>query len=439
VGVSPTDQVEYLAYHDSLTGLANRAAMDAALAEAVAEAGLNGTSVALAYADLNDFKRVNDSLGHDVGDELLRQVARRLRSAVRPGDLLARRGGDEFLVLLRGLAGEAEAIGQRLCDALASPCQLGAAELLVECSVGLSVFPGDADSAATLLAHADAAMYEAKSSGGGVAVYASGTADPLERLALAARLRHAIEREELELHYQPVCRPTGEVLGMEGLVRWRDPVRGLVPPLDFIPVAERTGVIDSLGAWVLEEMCSQGAEWRAEGLEPNIGVNVSPRQLRRPGFAARAAATVARHGISFSRFVFELTESAWSLEASRLLPVLHDMRAHGLNLAIDDFGAGYSSLWRLRELPVQIIKVDRAFLNGVAADPQACAVYAAILQLAETVGCDVVAEGVETADQVAFLAARGCTFHQGFHYSRPLPGPDATALLRERIAPDRRS
>jgi diguanylate cyclase (GGDEF)-like protein len=428
--------VEYLAYHDSLTGLANRAAMDAALAEAVNEAGLSGCGVALAYVDLNDFKRVNDSLGHDAGDELLRQVAARLRAAVRPEDLLARRGGDEFLVLLQGDV-EPETVGQRLIDALTAPFPLGAAELLVECSVGVSVLGADADSAAALVAHADAAMYDAKSGGAGVTVYGAHTEDPLERLALAARLRRAIERGELELHYQPVCRASdGGVLGAEPLVRWRDPERGLIPPLEFIPVAERTGVIDALGDWVLEAACAQGAAWAADGLRPRLGVNVSPRQLRRAGFAQRTAATVARYGLD--SFVLELTESAWSLEASRLLPVLHELRAAGFTLAIDDFGAGYSSLWRLRELPVHVIKVDRAFLTDVPADPQACAVYGAILQLAETVGCDVVAEGVETAEQAAFLRERGCAILQGYHFSRPLPAAEAGALLRERLIPERR-
>jgi diguanylate cyclase (GGDEF)-like protein len=410
--------------------------MDAALAEAVNEAALSGRGVALAYVDLNDFKRVNDSLGHDVGDELLRQVAERLRAAVRPDDLLARRGGDEFLVLLQGDV-EPETVGQRLSDALTAPFALGAAELLVECSVGVSVLGADADSAAALVAHADAAMYDAKSGGAGVTVYDADTEDPLERLALAARLRRAIERGELELHYQPVCRASdGGVLGLEPLVRWRDPERGLVPPLEFIPVAERTGVIDALGDWVLAAACIQGAAWAAEGLRPHLGVNVSPRQLRRPGFAARAAATVAHHGLD--TFVLELTESAWSLEASRLLPVLRELRAAGFTLAIDDFGAGYSSLWRLRELPVQVIKVDRAFLADVPGDAQGCAVYAAILALADTVGCDVVAEGVETAEQAAFLREQGCAILQGYHFSRPLPADEAGALLRERLIPERR-
>jgi EAL domain-containing protein (putative c-di-GMP-specific phosphodiesterase class I) len=374
---------------------------------------------------------------------LLREVAARLRRAVRPGDLLARRGGDEFLVLLRGLpllaAAEAEVVGQRVCDLLAMPFTLGAAELLVDASSGVSVFPGDADGPGSLVEHADAAMYEAKSGGGGVAVYGAETADPLERLALAARLRRAIERDELELHYQPICRASDSVImGVESLVRCRDPERGLIPPAGFIPVAERTGVVDALGDWVLEETCRQTAEWQAAGLAPNTGINISPRQLRRSGFPGRVEAMVAEYGIDRSRFVLELTESAWSLEASRLLPVLHDLRARGFALAIDDFGAGYSSLWRLRELPVQIIKVDRAFLTGVPGDPDACAIYSAIMQLADTVHCDVVAEGVETAEHLEYLNELGCRIAQGFHLGRPLPAAEATATLLGGLAPERR-
>jgi EAL domain-containing protein (putative c-di-GMP-specific phosphodiesterase class I) len=283
-------------------------------------------------------------------------------------------------------------------------------------------------------------MYEAKSSGGGVAVYGANTADPLERLALAARLRRAIERDELELHYQPICRSSdGAIMGVESLVRWRDPERGLIPPGDFIPVAERTGVVDALGDWVMEETCRQTAEWQAAGMLPNTGVNVSPRQLRRSGFPGRVEAMVAEYGIDRSRFVLELTESAWSLEASRVMPVLHDLRARGFPLAIDDFGAGYSSLWRLRELPVQIIKVDRAFLTGVPEDPEACAIYSAIMQLADTVHCDVVAEGVETAAHLSFLSALGCRIVQGFHLGRPMPAAEATAVLAEGLAPERRA
>jgi diguanylate cyclase (GGDEF)-like protein len=437
-------EMAFLAYHDPLTGLANRAALEIALDEAIAEARLAGTVVALAFADLNEFKRVNDSLGHDVGDELLCQVAARLRTAVRPGDLVVRQGGDEFLVLVRDLPvasrEHAEAVGQRIADAMHAPFALGAAELLVDASVGVSLFPADAETAETLRKHADAAMYEAKAAGGGVHVYGLGTADPLARLELAARLRHGIERGELELHHQPILRLADEtVMGVESLVRWRDPMRGLVPPGEFIGVAERTGVIDPLGDWVLRDVCRQAAEWAELGLMPNVGFNVSPRQLRRADVARRFAEIVKAHGIDPSRFVLEITESAWSLEASRLLPVLSELRAVGFALAIDDFGAGYSSLWRLRELPVQIIKVDRAFLRGVPADEQGRSVYSAILQLADACGCDVVAEGVEQADQAAFLIESGCRIAQGYHFSRPVPGPEMTALLQESIAADRRA
>jgi diguanylate cyclase (GGDEF)-like protein len=425
-------------------GLTTRPALEEALADAVAAARISGTAVALAYADVNDFRRVNDSLGTELGEELLCQVSARLRGAVRPVDLVAREGGEGFLVLVRGLPIEArvhaEAVGQRIADAMHAPFALGAAELLLDASVGISIFPHDAETPETLRKHADAAMYEARAAGGGVHIYGVGTADPLEQLELAARLRRAIERGELELHHQPILRLADEgVMGVESLVRWRDPARGgLVPPADFIPVAERTGVIDALGDWVLRDVCRQARAWADAGLKPNIGFNVSPRQLRRADVAQRFAEVVRAHGIEPGRLVLEITESAWSLEASRLLPVLGELRAAGFALAIDDFGAGYSSLWRLRELPVQIIKVDRAFLCGVPEDSQGTAVYSAILQLADACGCDVVAEGVERAEHAEFLVASGCRIAQGFHFSRPVPGTEMTALLQSSIASDRR-
>src|SRR4051812_20053743 len=424
--------------------LTTRSVLEDALADAVSHARATGTAGDLAFADVNDFRRVNDSLGTDLGEELLTQVSTRLRSAVRPGDLVAREGGEGFLVLVRDLPIDAryhaEAVGHRIADAMHAPFALGAAELLLDASVGISIFPDDAETPETLRKHADAAMYEARALGGGVHVYGAGTADPLERLELAARLRRAIDRSELELHHQPILRLADKgVIGVESLVRWRDPLRGcLVPPGEFIPVAERTGVIDAMGDWVLREVCRQASAWADAGMKPNVGLNVSPRQLRRPEVARRFAEIVAAHGIEPGRFVLEITESAWSLEASRLLPVLGELRAAGFALAIDDFGAGYSSLWRLRELPVQIIKVDRAFLDGVPEDPQATAVYSAILRLADACGCDVVAEGVETAEHAAFLAAGGCRIAQGFHFGRPVPAPEITAVLAASIAADRR-
>jgi diguanylate cyclase (GGDEF)-like protein len=436
---APAGHLAFLAHHDPLTGLPNRAALDLEIEAAVAR----GEPALLAYVDLNDFKRVNDSLGHATGDRLLREVALRLRAVVRPGDVLARIGGDEFVVLVGGLTvagrAEAESLGQRLVDALAAPCAVGAAELLVDASVGVSLFPADATDADALHKHADAAMYEAKASGGGVAVYGGETVDPLEHLALAARLRRAIDAGELELHYQPVHRISdGAILGVEALVRWRHPQQGLIAPERFVPVAERTGVIDALGAWVLDTAAAQMRAWQDRGLLPNVGVNVSPRQLRRAGAVGEIVDAVSAHGVDFSRFVLEITESSWTIEVSRLLPVLHELRAAGFVLAIDDFGAGYSSLWRLRELPVQVIKVDRAFQRGVPGDAQATAVFEAILRLADAVGCDVVAEGVETAAQARHLARVGCGIAQGYHFGRPMAPADFDPILEAGIVPERR-
>jgi diguanylate cyclase (GGDEF)-like protein len=425
-----------VAQRDPLTRLANRSTLEMAVEGVIAR----GRGALLAYVDLNDFKRVNDSLGHATGDLLLRQVADRLRSAVRSGDLLARLGGDEFVVLAPGGDdAQPDALGQRLLDSLASPFSVGPAELLVDASVGVSVLGVDALDAETLHKHADAAMYEAKAAGGGVSVYGGDTVDPLEHLELAAQLRRGVDAGELELHYQPVHRlADAAMLGVEALVRWHHPERGLVPPDQFIGIAERTGVIEAVGAWVLDRTCAQARVWADMGLQPNVGVNVSPRQLRRAGAVDEIVATAERHGIDRSRFVLELTESAWTMEASRLLPRLRDLRAAGFTLAIDDFGAGYSSLWRLRELPVQVIKVDRAFLRGVPADRQATAVVDAILALARACECDVVAEGVEDAEQAAHLRRVGCRIAQGFHFGRPLPVEQFEPRLAAAIAPERR-
>jgi diguanylate cyclase (GGDEF)-like protein len=429
-------------HRDLLTGLANRAGFETAVATAVDRARRDGSALALIFADLNEFNRINDSLGHSVGEELLTQVAQRLRRALAPGEIAARLESNEFAVLTAGLPAlsheQAEAIGQRISDALEGPYRLGVAELLVDASVGVSVFPSDADRPDTLVKHAEAAMHEARAGSVGIEVYDEDTTDPIERLALAARLRRAVQCDELVVHYQPIFRLADRrVLGVEALVRWQDPERGLVPPDEFISVAERTGVIDALGDWVLRAVCEQGREWHRLGLNPNFGVNVSPTQLRRSGFAQRFADQVIGHGLDPRRFVLELTETAWALDASRLLPVLHELREHGLSLAIDDFGAGYSSLWRLRELPVQVIKIDRSFLRDVPQDPQATRIFAAMLRLADACGYDVVAEGVEYEEQLEYLATEGCRLAQGFHLGRPTTAALLTPLLVAGMTPER--
>lgn len=428
---------------DSLTGLASRTGFETALATAVDRAHREGSALALVFAGLNEFNRINDSLGHSVGEELLTQVAQRLRRALAPGDIAARLDSDEFAVLAAGSPSlsreQAEAIGQRVSDALDGPYRLGVAELLVDASIGVSVLPNDADRPDTLFKHAEAAMHEARSGSVNIEVYDDNTTDPVEQLTLAARLRRAVQCDELVVHYQPIFRLADRhVLGVEALVRWQDPERGLVAPDQFIPVAERTGVIDALGDWVLRAVCEQGRAWQKRGLNPNFGVNVSPTQLRRSGFAQRFADQVTEHGLDTKRFVLELTETAWALDASRLMPVLHELREHGLSLAIDDFGAGYSSLWRLRELPVQVIKIDRSFLRDVPQDPQATRIFGAMLRLADACGYDVVAEGVEHEEQLAYLATEGCKLAQGFHLGRPGPVAQIESLMLAEMIPERR-
>jgi diguanylate cyclase (GGDEF)-like protein len=440
-----------LAFRDPLTGLGNRALMEEHLAAALARARRASSAVALMCLDVNDFKLVNDSLGHAAGDELLCDVARRLDGAIRAVDLLARNGGDEFLIMIPDVHADASVpieatldtatrVFERITAAMASPFTVANAVFHIEVSAGISIYPRDAGDADALHRHADAAMYAAKSAGAGMLIFdAAHTHDPLESLSKSATLRQALAEGELELHYQPIFRTAdARIMGVEALVRWRKPDGELVLPAAFLPVAEQTGLIEELGDFVLSALCAQAVRWRAAGLRPHLGLNVSPRQLRRPGLASHFRAEVARHGLHPSQFVLELTESAWTLEADRMGPVLEQLRAFGFILALDDFGAGYSTLSRLLRLPVDVIKIDRSFLASIPTDAQAAAIVTAILQLAEACRCDVVAEGVETDDQLRFLIARGCSLAQGYRLSRPVPADAATDLLEAKLAESRR-
>ncbi|MGH2890385.1 MAG: putative bifunctional diguanylate cyclase/phosphodiesterase [Solirubrobacteraceae bacterium] len=436
-------RLAHLAYHDALTGLPNRAALAERLQAALRRAEGTGKVVLLSI-DLDDFKLVNDGLGHAAGDELLRQLASRLDGVRRPSDLLARQGGDEFVMLVElpdGADGAAAAalIGARIAELLEAPFTVAAAEFRIGASVGAAVYPDDALDAESLHRHADSAMYEAKEAGGGFSAFRTGRRDPLARLSMAAELRRGLGAGELWVEYQPVWRlPEQTLIGLEALARWRRPGRGLVPPDEFIPVAEKTGVIDALGDWVLERVCADAVVWDRLGLHPNIGVNVSPRQLQRPGFAEAFAATVGRHGVAPGRIVIELTESGWTLDAARTMPALDDLTSAGFVLALDDFGAGYSSLSRLRRLPVKIIKVDRSFMTDLPSDPQALAIVDGILGLANACRCDVVVEGVENEAQIQLLSERGVRLAQGFGLARPQSAQAITALLRDHLVAGRR-
>jgi diguanylate cyclase (GGDEF)-like protein/PAS domain S-box-containing protein len=426
--------IKQLAYHDRLTGLPNRSRLEERLEEEVASARRSEQSVALLYIDLDDFKLINDSFGHSAGDQLLRAVGERLADVTREGDLLARHGGDEFLLLLRDLGSDpiaaTEAVAEKLIAALEEPFHAADAELWIGASVGISLLPRDAEDADGLLKNADAAMYQAKNGGRGrYALYRTGGPDPRLKLGLTTRLRRALANEELELHYQPlVDLATMDVVSVEALLRWREGDK-LIPPGDFIPVAEDTGLIEPIGEWVIHEACAQAASWERAGHCPQISFNVSPRQLLRPDFTDTVAAAIEKHGVAPQRLIAEITETAFMRHAGRgsdAIPVLHEL---GLRLAIDDFGAAYSSLSRLRDLPVDILKIDRSFLTAVPEDQAAGQIVEAILSLSRALGVIAVAEGIERDDQLDFLRERGCQVGQGFRLGRPMPADQLVSRL----------
>lgn len=431
-------EITHLAYHDPLTGLPNRALLEEHLELALARARRHAEAVALLYLDLDGFKLVNDSLGHAAGDELLCAVTTRLSERRRGSDLLARQGGDEFLLLLADLPRMgAEQTARRVADgllrSLASPFVVAGAEFHIGASVGISLYPRDAPTADELLRHADAAMYQAKADGRGtVCVYREDPHEPLERLSMTSRLRKAITRGEFVLHYQPIVTPERlELRRLEVLVRWQDPLRGLVLPGDFIGFAEETGFVDRIGDHVVAAACEQIGAWERAGIAvPPVMINVSPRQLRRPDFGTRLRRQIGRTDLA-DRITVEITESDVMTDAPRTERVLRELAELGIGVAVDDFGLGYSSLARLRQLPVQSLKIDRSFLVGVPDDREAAAIVTAIIELAAALGMDAVAEGVETDAQRRFLVERGCPLAQGYLLGRPAPAHRIEPLLRD--------
>ena len=425
-------QVTFLAYHDRLTGLPNRALLEEQLTRDLTRARRSGAPVALLYFDLDNFKLVNDSFGHTAGDEVLRETALRVSELTRTGDVLARQGGDEFLLLLDCTNAEAggatdpravaQIAGDRIAAARERPFELSGAEFHVGASIGVALFPEHADDPESLFKAADQAMYQAKRAGGGtVAFYEPRASDARQRLSLTTRLRRAIDEGELRLHYQPIVRASdGSLAALEALVRWEDPEEGLIPPGAFIPVAEETGLIDGIGAWVVEALCRQAVAWAAEGFKPRLNFNLSPRQLRRADLVGSIAAQIASHRLDPAQFCAELTETALLSDARRQRSLLTELNEAGLAIAIDDFGAGHSSLGRLRDLPVQVLKVDRSFLARVPEDAGSAAIVAAVLDLGRALGMTTVVEGVEQPEQLAFLRAHDCPLVQGYLTGRPV-------------------
>ena len=428
-------QILHLAYHDSLTGLPNRARFDEQLERALAARGDGDDQLAVLHLELDDLALITDGLGHATGEALVRELAVRLRAAL-PGDaLIARPHGEAFLVLLERLGddapGGAEAVVSALQRVVRAPVQVSGVELQVTMSAGVALCPRHGDSAAELLRDAAVALGQHRQGAHGTCcVYRPELDDAHRRLTLAARLRLALASERFELHFQPLVElAAGDIVGVEALLRWNDPEEGLIPPGDFIPVAERSGLIHELGEWVLDAACAQIVRWDALDLSLDVAVNVSPHQLRRADFTTRLRAVLDRHGVPPRRIVLEITESAAMEEPGRTEPLLRELRRLGFRVAIDDFGAQHSSLGRLSELAVDVLKIDRSFLVGVPQRPEAAAILVAVLELAGALGMAAVAEGIETAEQYRFLADRGCPFGQGFALARPMPAAAATEHL----------
>jgi diguanylate cyclase (GGDEF)-like protein/PAS domain S-box-containing protein len=437
-------QVAFLAYHDGLTGLPNRALLEEHLRKALARARRGGTSVGLIYVDLDGFKLVNDSLGHAAGDEVLREAAERLAMTTRASDLLARQGGDEFLLLLGDVDRErdpeevAVAAGTRILEALSAPFHVSGAEFQLGASIGVALYPRDAHDPDGLLQAADGAMYRAKRAGRGGYAFPEpdGASDARVRLSLTTRLRRALAKDELELYFQPVFDVLdGSLVSAEALLRWNDPTEGQIAPGVFVPVAEETGLMGALGDWVIDALCRHARDWNEQGLLPSrLSFNLSPRQLHSGSVAERILESVAAHGLLPAHFCVEVTESTAMTDHAAVEPQLRHLHEAGFVLAIDDFGAGHSSLARLRDLPVDILKVDRSFLAAAPQDPQASAIVGAVLALATGLGMTTVAEGVETEAQHRFLREAGCPLAQGFLLGRPVPFAAMTELLQARAS-----
>ncbi|HYV15941.1 MAG TPA: EAL domain-containing protein [Conexibacter sp.] len=423
------EQVTFLAQHDRLTGLPNRTLLEQQLTRDLTRARRLGAAVALLAFDLDNFKLVNDSLGHAAGDAVLRETAMRVSELTRTGDVLARQGGDEFLLLLDCSGGDgdphvvAQAAGERIAAAFERPFAVEGTEFHIGVSIGVALSPLHGEDAESLFRGAGAAVGQAKRAGGGtIAVYEPEARNLRHRLSLTTRLRHAIEADELRLHFQPIVRvEDGAIEAVEALVRWESRIDGLVPPGIFIPVAEEAGLIDGIGAWVVEALCRQAVAWGAEGFRPRLCFNVSPRQLRRDNLVGSIAGCIAAHGLDPGQFCAELTETALLSDARRHRSLLVELREAGLTVAIDDFGSGHSSLGRLRELPVQVLKVDRSFLACVPDDAGASAIVVAVLELGKALGMTTVVEGVEDLAQLDFLRRHGCPLAQGFLLGRPVP------------------
>ena len=424
-------RIEQQANYDTLTGLANRSLLDDRLHQGILTAASYGTRLAVVFVDLDRFKFINDSLGHHVGDELLQEMAERFKSCVREYDTVARLGGDEFVLLINGQGGPdaVATVMERMLETISQPWR----EFEITCSIGVSLYPDDGSDAATLLKHADSAMYRAKEHGRNNFQFFTNELNELmkERLELESNLRRALERGQFELLYQPrVDLTTRRIIGAEALIRWQLPNRGVVSPGRFIPIAEEIGLIGAIGRWVLHTACAQAKAWQAAGFAPCVvSVNVSPRQFRRDDLVETIAEVLGATGLDPKYLEIELTENMVMHDGEQMIEMLHAIKRLGVQIAVDDFGTGYSSLSYLKRFPVDRLKVDRSFVQDIATDTDDAAIVRTIIALGHNLDLKVVAEGVENEEQIAFLSANACDELQGYYFSQPISGWRMRKLL----------
>ena len=431
-------QLQHRAAHDLLTGLPNRTVLHDRLEQLLAQSRRTGQQLGVMFIDLDQFKFINDSFGHAVGDALLKAVGRRLVESVRESDAVTRLGGDEFAVILANLSAphDAARVAQKIVDAMTAPFRLDSHEMFVTASVGIAIYPQDAADGETLLKNADAAMFRAKELGrNGFQFYtAAMNARAREKLLLENDLRHALERGELALHFQPKASLAGGyVTGFEALLRWHRTNNGAVSPAEFVPVLERSGLIVPVGEWVIDRACAQLRAWRDAGLEPvPIAINLSVRQFMRGDISATIVRALAEHDVEARLLEVEITESDAMRNPAEVAETLGRLRMRGLRISIDDFGTGYSSLAYLKRLPVDALKIDRSFVAGLPGNGEDASIARAVIGMAHSLGLKVIAEGVENAAQRDFLATHGCDEIQGYLLSRPAPATECTRLLHVR-------